>query len=363
MRVPTALAALLALLLSACGGSQAATPSSAKPPASAAAASGFSFIYQGADRQARLEEGARKEGSVTWYTTLAGAGIDALANGFKAKYPYLQVDVFRADEQQLATRASQEAQAGKQVFDVIECAAVTTGILEEAHLLTPFYSPALANLSDQLKSGPAAGQIDAAAVRIAYASFGYNTTLVPENAVPKTQADLLNPALSGKLGLTGSTTGSNWVGNVLNVMGDDAGKKFLSQLASQQKPSVHQVSGQALLDLIAKGEVAASPTIFLAHVQGAAAQGAPVKWVPLDGTAVANVGQDSIAAKAPHPNAALLYMDYLLTDGQDVLRKASYFPATDKVSFTPWVPEHGRTPAEAEAALNSWTALFKSTFR
>src|SRR5581483_4643031 len=109
------------------------------------------------DRQAVLEAGARKEGSVTWYTTLAGAGIDALANGFKEKYPYLQVEVFRADEQQLSTRVSQEAQAGKQVFDVIECQPVTTGILEESKLLAPFYSPGLARLGDELKAGPGAG--------------------------------------------------------------------------------------------------------------------------------------------------------------------------------------------------------------
>jgi iron(III) transport system substrate-binding protein len=357
-RLPVFLTLAIAMVLAGCGGTAAPASSSSAQRTPSQLAS-----YQGADRQAVLEAGARKEGTLTWYTTLAGAGIDALVEGFKQKYPFLQVDVFRADEQQLATRATQEAQANKQVFDVIEAAPVTTGLIGEAKITAPFFSPQLAKLSDEFKAGAANGLVDAAAVRIAYASFGYNTKLIPEDAVPKTQADLLKPALTGKLALTGSTTGSNWVGTVLHVMGEDAGKKFLSQLASQQKPAVHQVSGQALLDLIAKGEVAASPTIFLAHVQGGAAQGAPVKWVPLNDTAVANVGQDSFAARAPHPNAGLLYIDYLLNEGQDVLRKASYFPAVDKVQFTPWVPEHGKTPADSEKDLNSWTELFKTTFR
>jgi iron(III) transport system substrate-binding protein len=360
--VQTFLGLGMSLLLAACGGS-AASGTSAKPGGSAPAAPVQLAAYQGSDRQALLEAGARKEGSLTWYTTLAGNGIDALVSGFKEKYPFLQVDVFRADEQQIATRATQEAQANKQTFDVVEVAPVTTAILKEAGITTPFFSPQLAKLPDEFKAGSANGLVDAAAVRIAYASFGYNTKLVPDSAVPKTQADLLNPGLTGKLALTGSTTGSNWVGNVLHTMGDEAGRKFLAQLAAQQKPAVHQVSGQALLDLIAKGEVAASPTIFLAHVQGAAAQGAPVKWVPLDSTSVANVGQDSFAAKAPHPNAGLLYMDYLLNEGQDVLRKASYFPAVDKVQFTPWVPDAGKAPSQAEKDLNSWTELFKTTFR
>src|SRR5713226_660159 len=197
------------MALAGCGGT--VTPAA---PSSAPATIEQVAAYQGSDRQVVLEAGARKEGSVSWYTTLAGPGIEALANGFKQKYPFLQVEVFRADEQQLATRATQEAQAGKQIFDVIEAAAVTTGILQEAKILTPFFSPAVAGLPDELKSMAGKGLADAAAVRIAYASFGYNTKLISEDAVPKTQADLLNPGLTGKLALTGSTTGSNWAGLV-----------------------------------------------------------------------------------------------------------------------------------------------------
>ncbi|MFI5267063.1 MAG: ABC transporter substrate-binding protein [Chloroflexota bacterium] len=350
---PLFAAALIASFLAACGG---ASPSPAASGAAQIAA------YQGADRQAKLEAGARAEGAVTWYTTLAGDVIETLKAGFQQKYPYIKIEVLRADEAALATRATQEAEAGKQTFDVIECAPVTTGVLQAANLLTPFFSPELAKLSNDLKPGPGNDLAGAATARIAYAGFGWNTTLLPDSAVPKTQADLLNPALKGKLGLTGSTTGSNWVGGVLHVMGDDAGKKFLSQVASQQQPKVYQVSGQALMDLIVKGEVPAAPTIFLAHVQAAQLQNAPVKWAPLD-TAIANLGQDSLAAKAPHPNAGLLFIDWLLSDGATILKQQGFFPGTNKVTFPYWAPDASVTPTQAEQNLNSWTELFKTTFR
>jgi len=349
---------LIATSLVACGGTSVSPAGSVSGSGSTAQIA----AYQGSDRQTRLEAGARAEGAITWYTTLAGDVIETLKAGFEQKYPYLKITVFRADETGLATRATQEAQASKQTFDVIECAPVTTGLLEGANMLTPFFSPELAKLSNDLKPGPGNSLADGATARIAYAGFGWNTTLLPDSAVPKTQADLLSPALKGKLGLAGSTTGSNWVGAVLHVMGDDAGKKFLSQVASQQQPKVYQVSGQALLDLIVKGEVPAAPTIFLAHVQAAQMQNAPVKWAALD-TAVANLGQDSLAAKAPHPNAGLLFIDWLLSDGATILKQQGFFPGTDKVTFPYWAPDAGVAPAQAEQNLNSWTELFKTTFR
>ena len=341
---PLFAAGLIASLLAACGGAAASSGSSASGAQLAA--------YQGGDRQAKLEAGARAEGAITWYTTLAGNVIDTLKAGFQKKYPYLKIEVLRADETSLATRAAQEAQAGKQTFDVIECAPVTTGVLQAANMLVPFYSPELAKLSNDLKPGPGNGLAEAATARIAYAGFGWNTTLLPDSAVPKTQADLLNPALNGKLGLAGSSTGSNWIGGVLHVMGDDAGKKFLTQLASQQQPKVYQVSGQGLMDLIVKGEVPAAPTIFLAHVQAAQMHNAPVKWAALD-TAVANLGQDSLAAKAPHPNAGLLFIDWLLSDGATILKQQGFFPGTDKVSFPYWAPDAKVAASQAEQNLNS----------
>jgi iron(III) transport system substrate-binding protein len=347
------------LLLAACGGgaapAQTSTSGAPTSPEQLAA-------YQGADRQQLLEAGARKEGTLTWYTTLAGPIVDSLANDFKGKYPYVKVDIYRADESAILTRATQEAQAGKSVFDVVEITPTASLLLAEGKLVTPFYSASAAKLPDNVKAPAANGLIASAADRVSYISFGYNTKLVRADAVPKTVDDLMNPALSGKLTLAGTSTGYRWLGAVLHSMGEDKGKKWLSDFASKQKPSVQQVSGKAVLDLVAKGEVPASPTIFLDHVDQAKEAGQPTEWVPLD-PVVANTGTVSFDAKAPHPNAGLLYLDYLLGDGQQLLKKEHYFPATEKVPFNVWVPEQGKTAEQAEKQDKDWADLFKADFR
>src|SRR5439155_24282690 len=125
MIMPRGTALALVVLLAACGGSPA-------PAASGTAAQ--ITTYQGADRQQVLEAGAKKEGTMTWYTSLAGDIVDGLANGFKQKYG-VQVDVFRGAENELITRATQEAQAGKYVFDVLESPISAGEIMGEAKLL------------------------------------------------------------------------------------------------------------------------------------------------------------------------------------------------------------------------------------
>ena len=357
------------LTLAACGGSAApASGGGASAPASGAAASGAPTTpealaaYKGADRQQILEAGAKKEGTLTWYTSLAGPIVDELAQGFTAKYPYIKVETFRGDESQIMTRALQESQAGKPVFDSVEVTPTTTKLMGEGKLLAPYLSKQADQLPDSLKITAGNGLTLSASDRLTYIGFGYNTKLIPPDAVPKQIEDLMNPALSGKITLAGSTTGHRWAASVLHKMGDEKGKKWLADFASKQKPTVQQVSGKAVMDLIAKGEVPASPTIFRDHMEQARDAGAPVDWVPLE-PVVGNAGMVSFDAKAPHPNAGLLYGDFLLGEGQDLLRKEHIVPATDKVPFNVWLPETGRTGAQVEQDAKDWADLFKADFR
>jgi iron(III) transport system substrate-binding protein len=357
----------LALLLAACGGS-AAQPASSGGSASgggSAAPSTPADIakYQGGDRAQVLETAARKEGTVNWYTAIAGDVITALTNGFQQKYPYLKLNVFRADELQVMQRITQETQAGTGSFDVTDLNGGTSEILAEAKLITPYWSPSLANLADNIKNPAGGGQlVDRASDWATIIGFGYNTTLIDKAAVPKTTADLMNPGLTGKTALAGTTTGYNWVGSVLAGMGDDAGKKWLSDFAAKQKPAVQQISGKALLDLIAKGEVPASPTIYRDHVRQAQASKAPVEWVPLEPD-VNLVNYVVVGVKAPHPNAGMLFVDYLLGDGQQVLKDNFYTTGSEKLPFNTWIPYKDKTSSQYDEATKSWSDLFKSDFR
>jgi iron(III) transport system substrate-binding protein len=361
--VTTATVVATLLFASACGGGGAGPPTAATggapiTPAALAA-------YRGADRQQLLEDRAKQERSVTWYTSIAGDTVTLLANAFKAKYPFItQVDIFRGAENEIITRATNEAQAGQPSFDAVESPPTTTILLADSKIVIPFFSPSLAGIPDAFKSGATDGLVSTATVRLSFIGFAYNTTLIPEAAVPKTTLDLLNPALAGKLSLAGSTTGKRWLGSILQGLGEEKGRSFLTQFAAQQRPTVQQVSGKALLDLIAKGEVPASTTIFRDHVEQAVAdKKAPVKWIPLD-PVVVNVGQAGFAAKATHPAAGLLFLDFLLgTEGQRILRANGYTTADQKVAFPIWIPEAGKTADQVDKDAQRWDQLFTATFR
>lgn len=348
-------------LLAACT-APAAPATSSKPAAGKPVGAPAIAAYQGADRQTVLEEGSRQENQLTWYTSLAGSIIDRITEGFRAKYPHVKTDVFRGAENELVTRATQEGQAGQNVFDVIESPPTAIRVLADGGLTTPYFSPAVERIGTEFKTPASGGLFESATVRVQFIGFGYNTTLIPETAVPSKTEDLMNPALTGKLHLAGSTTGKRWLGSVLKGMGDEKGRQWITELGQKQKPIVQQLSGKALMDLITKGEVPASPTIFEAELLQAAKGGnAPVKWVPLE-PVVGNAGQAAVSAKAPHPHTALLFVDYLLADGQKVLQDNYYFTPGQQTAFTPWIPEQGLTTEQIQANLKLWDSLFNSAF-
>src|SRR5439155_25189715 len=123
-------------------------------------------------------------------------------------------------------------------------------------------------------------------------------------------------------------TGSRTVGAMLKVKGEE----YLKKLRAQDL-TMHSVSAQALNDMIISGEVEASPTIFRNHALVAAAKGAPVAWVPME-IVPASAGSAGLSAQAPHPHAAVLFIDFLFSpDGQKILENYDYGSAVKEYGF------------------------------
>ncbi len=256
--------------------------------------------HTGPDRQAVLEEGARKERSLLLYTT--GTQIKPLLDRFEQKYPYLKIEQVRAGSSDVARRVVEEYQAGYQKVDAFELASQGLVVARDEMILQPFQSPELAAFAPEAIEPRRHWVV----VRESYTGIGFNTKLVPVDQAPKTYMQLLDPQWKGRMAITGSaTTPVNWVGTMLIVHGADFVRKL-----GQQNIRVYNITGRALANLMVAGEVALSPTIYNSHVGASAAKGAPLAWfapgpVPVTDSAVA------IAAKAPHPHAAMLLIDFL----------------------------------------------------
>ncbi|HXG51547.1 MAG TPA: extracellular solute-binding protein [candidate division Zixibacteria bacterium] len=330
----------------------------AVPPGTAAAGQARSTselaAYNRPDREKVLLEGAQKEGKVLWYTSLTGGPNQAVPKAFEAKYPGIKVEVYRASSEDLAARVLQEAEAKRYLADVIETTFPVLKVMRDLKLLAPYFSPQLARYPKEVQEAAGKDLVYWATDRESYIGLAYNTSVVSGAAAPKSFDDLLHPGLKGKIGFATSDTGNRMVGAMLAVKG----QPYLARLKSQEI-TLHAVSGRAILDMVISGELGASPTVFLSHSRVSVSKGAPIQWVPLD-VVPTNAGGVAFPANAPHPHAALLFADYLLSpEGQKLLEKFGLDSPVNKPAFKRWYPEQGKSVEQYEKENVRWEKLLR----
>jgi len=314
--------------------------------------------YSGKDREQFLYAGAKGEGKVTWYTSLAGDSYKGMVKAFETKYPGVKVEAYRVSGSEITTRMTEEAKAKRYIADTVETTEGNLMFMRDAFLLRPYHSPLFASFPEDAKEKGERGLFFWAIARESYIGFAYNKKLLSKSAVPKNYEGLLHPELKGRMGVSISDPAYKVIGAIIRTRGVELVKKLKTQ-----QIALHSIIPPALLDLIASGEVLASPAIFRNHTLNAIAKGAPVDWVPID-IVPTNVGGAAIAAQPPHPHAALLLADYLLgPDGQAVLEKFEYGSASKNLGFKRWRPDHGVATDKYEKELERWEKLLKEISR
>ena len=317
-------------------------------------------LYQGSDRESILIEGAKKEGQLTFYTSntwVAGP----VSQEFEKRYPFIKANVWRSDSKALLKRLTEEHAAGKYLADVVETSPEYVTLLVRSSLLQEHFSPELGAYEDDAKVKGKSGVL-AWTNREIYISLGYNTKLVSAAETPKTLKDYLDPKWKGKMSIAGTTTGTQWIGAVW----DAAGREFLEKLSAQDI-NVQNMSGAALSGLVASGEVPLSPTIFNSNVFTHKQKNAPVEWRPID-PVIAGVGSSGMIANAPHPHAALLFLDYLHSKaGQQVAMKGGLSSARNDIGsleqkFKKIYMESKYNPEELERKFDEWEGLMRKLF-
>jgi iron(III) transport system substrate-binding protein len=318
------------------------------------------FFSQGPDREQILLEGAKKEGQLVFYNS--HTWFKSVAQEFEKKYPFMKVSVWRADGADVMKRVLEESLAGRFLADVVESTEANIGGLHKRQLLQEHYSPELRFFKDEVVAKGKRG-VFYWADRETYISLGFNTQHVSIEEAPKSTQDLLDGRFKGKISPAGGATAARWVGAVIDALDKD----FIEKL-SRQDVTVHKLSGAALANLVVTGEVPISPTIFDSNMFVAKNKGAPVEWRPME-PVVANVGYSSVVAKAPHPYAALLFIDYLHSkEGQQVVVKGGLSSPRDDVDSL--VPQKfKKTYLEAkypldeyEKKLSEWEDLIQRLF-
>ena len=275
------------------------------------------------------KEKAEAEGRVVLYASMTTSDVKALVDGFKQLYPKIDAQFYRTGDSQLMEKVMTEGRAGKPLWDVIAHTGFYGHLLKKRGMLEAYDSPERKFYRDAYKDPQAFWT----SIYTTYAVFGYNTRLVPKASIPKSYEDLLKPEWKGQIGM--EARAYEWFATAMrNMGGEEKGLAFMRRFA-QQQPQPR--SGRTLIaQLVGAGEFKGSVSVYSQSYEILKATGAPVEWVALD-PVYASVHPTGIAAKAPHPNAARLLMDFLLSKkGQEILRSLRRIP--DRIDTPPDPP-------------------------
>ncbi len=307
--------------------------------------------YQGADRDPKLLAAARKEGSITFYTTIAEKDLVTIVRPFEKKY-HIKIDIWRAGTDKVLQRTLSEAAARRFEVDAIHFGSPEMEALHRERILQPVASPHF----KELIPGAVPAHREWVATILSVWVQAYNTNLIKREDLPRSYRDLLDPKWKGKLGIEAKN--QEWFWTVSEELGGDAGIKFFRELVARNGMSVRQ--GHSLLtNMVASGEVPLALTVYNYLAEGAKQKGAPVDWFAIE-PAVARSNAIGIARRAPHPNAALLFHDYMITEAQQ------YFVSLDYVPTNASVPSPLKSlrfklvdPVQVLDQMDKWTQVFQ----
>ena len=305
-------------------------------------------------QDAKLAERAKAEGIVNVFTSMQLADSRPLAEAFEKKYG-IKVSLWRASGEKVAQRVITEARGGRHEVDVVETDGAQMEILHREKQLAPFTTPSMKDIPASLL--PAHGHY--VPTRLSLYVLAYNTQRVAPHEVPNTYEDLLKPRWAGKLAV--ETADVAWFAAVAKAMGEANGIAYFRKLAAT-KPSLRH--GHTLMaELVAAGEIEIAVD---AHVQGVARlkdKGAPIDWKPLQ-PAFGQPSSVGIARRAPHPNAAALFADFILSqEGQEIIKSRNRVPSSRAVDSPLNKFRYELIdPAIALDEWDKWSRLWSSLF-
>lgn len=307
--------------------------------------------YTGEDRMQRLLEGARREGTLTVYTSMAEKDHARLVAAFEKKYG-LKVNVWRSGKHKVLQRVVAEGRGGRHEVDVVLNPSPEMEALHREKLLQPVRSPVQKDLITAAL--PAHGEWTG--MRVYLFVQAYNTNKVRREELPRSWQDLLDPRWKGRLGIEAKD--QEWFYTLLQAVGEEQGQRLFRTLASGNGLAVH--SGHSLLNnLVVSGEVPLALTMYSYLPAQAKAAGAPVDYIAL-APVIAYTDGVGIARHAPHPHAATLFYDFLLTEGQAIVAQhhAITTHRRDEPTVAAFKPVYIE-PAKVLDNYDRWTRLYE----
>jgi iron(III) transport system substrate-binding protein len=354
-RVAVVIAAAAALLaLVGCGSSS---------NSNADKATGFDKVFasikgvNGAERRARLLELVHKEGDqLSLYTSMSADSVPVVVGAFEDAFN-VDVAVYRAGGETVVPRMLEEADAGFHGADVVRINGLGMTDLRDAGLLTDYAS--------EYRRGLIKGSVADGWTADSYSTFvvSWNTKLLPPNERPTSWEDLADPRWRGRVAIEASDV--DWYKALWDFWVKEEGKTpgEADKLFEAIGRNALVVHGHTLLgQLMSAGEIVVGPN-YANRVDSLHAEGAPLSWRPPVEPLFPEPQGVGLVRGARHPAAAVLFYDWLLSDGQKALLEVDSEPARSSLAASPEAERRVIDVASLAPVQKKWTDRYDRLLR
>jgi iron(III) transport system substrate-binding protein len=258
---------------------------------------------------AALEAAARQEGTLTWYVAqMAGDVAEVMGKKFTARYPGVSVTVIRTTGQVAYERLQQELKNKSPQCDVFSSTDIAHYPALKARGALANYVPQ--NVGELAPAFHGLGEDGYYYPTIASLQVMiYQKEKVKPEDVPRRFTDLLDPKWKGKVA-TGHPAFSGYFGQFVIAMQKLYGWQYFEKLA-KNNPRVGRSAADPITMLNA-GECLVGTGAVSVSLQ-TADKGNPIGFVYPEDGALLCVGPSAVLAAAPHPNAARLFLEWMLS--------------------------------------------------
>jgi iron(III) transport system substrate-binding protein len=316
-----------------------------------------SIVFGQSVDQNVLVEGAKKEGKLVWYTSMAIDTSKPLLDGFLKEYPFIKADLVRAGEEQLMNRILTETRAGKWYFDAVSTSSIAE--LADRKIITPYFAPERDAFHDQFKDPKGFWT----GVFVNNLVLTYNTRMLAAKDAPRDYTDLLDPKWKGQMLM--DSTDYDWFGTLMMVWGKEKTLQYMQRLA-RQEPKWRRGHGLTA-QLVGAGETPLA-WAYSFRIERMRREGAPVEWIETFDPIVVTISGISVSAKASNPNAAKLLINFATSKkGQEMVREMRRIPARSDVK--PFAAKMDQSklklkavPKEVYANMDEYAREFRKIF-
>jgi iron(III) transport system substrate-binding protein len=280
----------------------------------------------GDERRAKLVELAQEEGEVSLYTSMNGDIVQEVGDAFDEEFD-IDVSIYRASSETVLQRLIEESNAGFPGADLVETNGTEMFALSNEDILVPVESPATENQVEGALFD------DWTATRFNIFAVSWNTELA--DSAPTSWEEFADPKWDGRMSMELGDV--DWYMALHDYWTQEAGKTEdeADQLFEDMAKGALIVKGHTLTgQLLAAGEFAAALSNYSYITQATIDDGAPLAWQPPVEPLLPRPNGIGFVKGVPHPAAALLFYEWVLSDGQEVLQEQGIDPSREDLLST-----------------------------